>query len=46
MAQQWLSEYHKFQLLICLEMAREVGNERTNPRGPLGVELTRSSIVR
>jgi hypothetical protein len=28
-------------LLICLQMARDVGRERTNPRGPLEVESTR-----
>jgi hypothetical protein len=28
-------------LLICLQMARDVGKEKTNPRGPLEVESTR-----
>jgi hypothetical protein len=28
-------------LLICLEMARDVGKEKTNPGGPLGAQLTR-----
>lgn len=29
------------ELLICLEMARDVRKEKTNPRGPLGVGSTR-----
>jgi hypothetical protein len=28
-------------LLICLEMARDVRKEKTNPGGPLGVQSTR-----
>jgi hypothetical protein len=29
------------ELLICLEMARDVRNEETNPRGPQGVQSMR-----
>jgi hypothetical protein len=28
------------ELVICLEMARDVRNEKTNPRGPLGAQST------
>jgi hypothetical protein len=29
------------ELMICLEMARDVRNEEANPRGPLGAQSTR-----
>jgi hypothetical protein len=29
------------ELLICLEMARDIGNEKSNPRGPLRAQSTR-----
>jgi hypothetical protein len=29
------------ELLTCLEMARDIGNDRTSPRSPPGVRSTR-----
>jgi hypothetical protein len=31
------------ELLICLEMARDVGSEKTNPHGPLAAQSMRSA---